>query len=79
MFSHQVWFLVYVQCDGGKVYLSDDSHLSIVGCGRVLIIFLDGKVKMINGVMHILSLAWNLLLVNTLNDVGVQVVFYNGW
>ena len=57
------------------MYLGDDSHLKIVGRGRVIIKFLDGQVKGINGVMHILGLARNLLSISMLNDVGVQVIF----
>jgi hypothetical protein len=52
---------VYEEYDGGKVYLCDDSHLSIVGRGRVLIKFLDGRVKGISGVLYIWDLSWNLL------------------
>ena len=62
---------MYEKYDGGMVYLGDDSHFSIVGCGRFLIIFLDGKVKGINGVFHILGLARNLLSISILHDVGV--------
>ena len=36
---------MYKKYNGEKVYLGDDSHLNIVGHGRVLIIFLNGKVK----------------------------------
>ena len=57
------------------MYLGDDSHLKIVGQGRVTIRFPDGRVMGINGVMHIPGLARNLLSVSMLNDVGVQVVF----
>ena len=57
MTSHRSWFSKYEVLDGGKVYLGDDSHLKIVGRGRVNIRFPDGRVKGINGVMHILGLA----------------------
>ena len=57
------------------MYLGDDSHLKIVGCRRVTIKFPNGRVKGINGVMHIPSLVQNLLSVSMLNGVGVQVVF----
>jgi hypothetical protein len=70
---------VYEKYDSGMVYLSDDSPLNIVGSGRVLIRFHDGIVKRITQVLHISSLAWNVLLVNELNDASVQVVFsYKG-
>jgi len=48
---------VYEKYDGEMVYLGDDSPLIIVGRGRVLIRFCDGRVKGINEVLHILDLA----------------------
>jgi len=69
---------VYEEYGGGKVYLNDDCHLRIVGCGRVLIRFPDGRVKGINGFFHILSFVQNLLLVGTLNDAGLFFFFSNG-
>lgn len=70
MTSHQGWFSKYEEYDGGKVYLGDDSHLKVVGRGRVKIRFPYGKVKGIIDVMHILILAQNLLSVSKLSDVG---------
>ena len=57
MTSHRDWFSKYEEFDGGKVYLGDNSHLNIVGRGRVKIKFLDGRVKGIDGVFYIPSLA----------------------
>jgi len=37
MTSHRHWFTKYEEFDGGKVYLGGDSHLKIVGHGRVSI------------------------------------------
>jgi hypothetical protein len=48
---------VYEKYDGGMVYLGDASPLKIVGYGRVLIRFIDGKLKGINVFFHILCLA----------------------
>ena len=53
MTCNRNWFSEYEQFDGGKVYLGDDSHLDIVGRGKVKIRFLDGRVKSMNGVLHI--------------------------
>ena len=44
---------MHAKYDGEKVYLGDDSHLNIVGCFKVLIRFLDGRVKGISGILHI--------------------------
>jgi hypothetical protein len=62
---------VYEKYDGGMVYLGDGSPLSIVGCGRVLIKFPDGRVKRMIGVFHILGLEQNIISVHILNYVGV--------
>lgn len=69
---------MYEKYDSGTIYLSDDSHLNIVGHGRVLIRFPNDKVKGIIGlVLHIFSLAWSLLLVSKFNDASAHVVFSN--
>jgi hypothetical protein len=39
------------------VYLGDDSHLEIVGYGKVKVNFIDGRIRNINGVLHIHGLA----------------------
>ena len=61
----------YKEFDGGKVYLGDDSHLNIIGCGKVKIKFPDGRITRINGVLHIPSLAQNLLFVQKIINEGV--------
>jgi hypothetical protein len=68
---------MYEKYDGDMVYLDDDPPFSMVGHDRVFSIFLDAKVKGINGFLHILGLSWNPLLVRKLNDVGMHVGFSN--
>jgi len=53
------------------VYLGNDSRLKIVGCGRVLIQFPNGKVNGTSSVLHILGFSQNLLSISMLNDMGV--------
>lgn len=60
------------------MYLGDDSHLKIVGHGRVKIRFPNGRVKGIDGFLHILGLEQNLLYVSKLNDSRAQVFFSSG-
>ena len=48
---------MYEKYDGGIVYLGDEFPLYIVGEGRVFNRLIDGMVKGINGVFHILGLA----------------------
>lgn len=62
MTSHKEWFSKYESYTGGKVYLASDSMLEIVGRGRIKIQFPDGRVKGINGVLHILGLERNFSL-----------------
>ena len=57
------------------MYPGDNSHMNIVGHSRVKTRFLDGRVNGIDGVLHILGLARNLLSVSKLGNVGVWVVF----
>jgi hypothetical protein len=42
-----------------------------------LVRLLNGRVKGINGFFQIMGLAWNLLSIRKLNDVGVHVVLSN--
>jgi hypothetical protein len=69
---------VYEKYDGGKVYLNDDSHLNIVGHGRVLIRFPDGKSEGDQWSYAHYRFGTEPTINSTLNDVGVQVVFSNG-
>jgi hypothetical protein len=75
MNSHWHWFSVYEKYDDGMVYLGDHSPLNIVSHGTALIRFFDVIVKGISGVLHIPSLAQNLISISTLNDASVRVVF----
>ena len=59
------------------MYLVYDSHLDIFAHCKVKIRFLDGRIRNINGVLHIPGLARNLLSIKKLIDAGVQVVFYD--
>jgi hypothetical protein len=75
MTSHKEWFLKYDNYDGGKVYLEIDSTLQIVSLGRVKIQSPNGRIKGVDGVIHILGLAQNLLFARNSNDIRVQVSF----
>lgn len=75
---HREWFSRYEEYYGGKVYLASDSSLEIVGRGRDKIQFPDGRMKGIDGVMHIPGLTHSLIFFSKLNDVGVQVLFSGG-
>ena len=70
MTSHREWFCEYESYDGGDVFLGDDSSYKIIGRGRVKVRFRDGRVKTLPGVLHIPSLARNLLSVIKMSDAG---------
>lgn len=51
MTSNRGWYFEYEEFNGGMVYLGDDSHLDIFGCGKFLIMIPNGRVKRIISVM----------------------------
>ena len=55
------------------MYLGDNLVLDIVGHGSIHVKFSDGRIKIFDGVLHILGLAKNLLFVSKLIDAGVHV------
>lgn len=71
MTSHKEWLSRYEPYASGKVLLVSDLILEIIGKGRVKIQLPDGRIKRIDGVLHIPSLPRNLLSVSKLDDVGV--------
>ncbi|GLJ33476.1 hypothetical protein SUGI_0673510 [Cryptomeria japonica] len=75
MTANRDCFSEYEEFNRGRVYLVNDSHLYIVGRGKVRIRFSDGRIKKINGVLHIPGLKRNLLSLRKLIDAGVQIAF----
>ncbi|KAH9291902.1 hypothetical protein KI387_042909 [Taxus chinensis] len=75
MTPHKEWFCEYEKCNGGDVYLGDNSTCKIIGHGRIKMRFKDGRIKTLPGVLHIPGLTRNLISVSKMNDAGVQVAF----
>ena len=73
---HREWFCEYEKYDGGDVFLGDDRKARIIGRGKVKLKLQGGRVR-ISGVLHIPTLARNLISVSKLDDVGVKTVFKN--
>jgi hypothetical protein len=48
----------------------------IIGQGKFKLKLMDGRIRTLPGVLHILGLARNLISVRKMDDVGVQIVFY---
>eukprot|EP00253_Pinus_taeda_P028049 PITA_28049 len=72
---HRDWFCEYEKYDGGDVFLGDDKKARIVGRGKVKLKLQGGRVKTLLGVLHIPTLARNVIYVSKLDDAGVKTVF----
>eukprot|EP00253_Pinus_taeda_P028152 PITA_28152 len=72
---HREWFCEYEKYDGGDVFLGDDRKARIVVQGKVKLKLQGGRVITLLGVLHIPTLARNLISISKLDDVGVKTVF----
>ena len=68
----------YAAGDFGKVYLTDDSTLDVVGMGDVQILLPNGSVWLLEKVRHIPDLRRNLISVGQLDDEGHVILFVGG-
>eukprot|EP00253_Pinus_taeda_P023382 PITA_23382 len=72
---HREWFGEYEKYDGGDVFLGDDRKARIIGRGKVKLKLQGGRFRTLPGVLHIPTLARNLISVSKLDDAGVKTVF----
>eukprot|EP00253_Pinus_taeda_P022008 PITA_22008 len=63
--DHEAWLI-----DSGN-----DRKARIIGCGKVKLKLQGGRVRTLLGVLHIRTLARNLISVSKMDDVGVKIVF----
>jgi hypothetical protein len=75
MTPHKEWLCEYERCDGGKFFLSDDLTTKIIGQGKFKLRLIDGRIRTMSSVLHILGLARNLIFVSKMDDVGVKTIF----
>jgi hypothetical protein len=75
MTPHIEWFCEYERYDGGNVFLVDDSTTIIIGRGKFKLWLIDGRIRTLHGVLHILGLAKNLISVRKMDDAGVKPIF----
>jgi len=73
--SHREWFFEYEKCDGGYVLLGDDRKARIIGCRKVKLKLQSGRVRTLLVVLHIPTLARNLISVSKLDDAGLKTIF----
>eukprot|EP00253_Pinus_taeda_P011480 PITA_11480 len=72
---HREWFCEDEKYDGGDVFLWDDRKARIIGRGKVKLKLQGGRVKTVPGVLHIPTLAKNLISISKMDDTGVKTVF----
>eukprot|EP00253_Pinus_taeda_P016278 PITA_16278 len=72
---HREWFCEYEKYDGGDVFLGDDRKARIIGRRKVKLKLQGGRVRTLLGVLHIPTLAKNLISVSKLYDAGVKTLF----
>lgn len=72
---HKEWFFIYKCYDGGLVFSGDNTSHKIIGRGKVKLMFREGKVNSLFGVLHKLGLLGNLISTTKMNDLDVQLVF----
>jgi hypothetical protein len=75
MTPHMKWFCEYKRYNGGDVFLGDDSIAKIIGCRKVNLNLMDGKIRTLLGVPHILVLAINFISIRKMDDAGAKIVF----
>lgn len=72
---HREWLCEYEKYDGGDVFLGDDRKDRIIGRRKLKSKLQGGRVRTLPGVLHIPTLARNLISVSKLDDAGVKIVF----
>jgi hypothetical protein len=78
MTPHREWFCEYERYEGGDVYLGDDSTTKIIGRGKVKLKLMGGRIRTLFGVLHIPTLAKNLIYVRKMDDADVKTMFEKG-
>jgi hypothetical protein len=74
MTPHREWFYEYERYYRGNVFLGDDSTTRIIGRGKVKLKLIDGRIRTLPGVLHILGLARNLISVSKMDDAEVKTI-----
>lgn len=69
---HRKWFCEYVKYDGGDVLLGDDRNAKIIRRGKAKLKLQGGRNRKLPSVLHILTLAINLIYVRNMDDLGVK-------
>ena len=55
--------------------MGDFRSTPVIGKGKVLLKLTSGKVLVLNDVLHVPDIRWNLVLVSVLGKAGVRILF----
>jgi len=69
------WFCEYEKYNGGNVFFEDDSITTTIRHGKVKLLLKDQRVKTLPRVLHIPSLAINLISMSKMSDTSMQAYF----
>jgi hypothetical protein len=75
MTPHKEWFCEYERYGVDNVFLCDESKTKIIGSGKLKLRLIDGRIRTLPSVLHILILARNLLPIRKMDDAGVETIF----
>jgi len=75
MTPHREWLCEYERYDGGNGFLGDVLTTRIIDRGKVKLRLIDGRIRTLPGVLHILGLARNLISVSKIDDARVKTIF----
>ena len=73
--THREWFYEYERYDGGNVFLGDDSTTKIIRQGKFKLNIMDGRIRALHGVLHILGLGINLISIRKMDYAGIKKMF----
>lgn len=66
------WFTTYQCMDSSKVQLGNNAECDVIGVGDVRIIMLDGMVRTLTRVRHVLEFKKNLISLSALDIAGCR-------
>ena len=58
-----------------QVFMGDSRSTPVIGKGKVLLKLTSGKVLVLNDVLHVPDIHWNLVLVSLLGKARVRILF----
>jgi hypothetical protein len=78
MNPNREWFCEYEKYNGGDVFLRDESTSTIIGSGKVKLLFDDGRIRTLPRLLHVLVFDRNLISIIQMSCEFVHVMFEMG-